>query len=191
VFGLVCLIVVDLLQLFIPRVIKRAIDDLTLMQANPDDLLRYAMMILTLALFIGFFVFFGAAVLLGTARKTEEALRNRLFNHMQTLSPAYFDRMRTGDLMAHATNDITQVRMAAGMGLVALNDAIILGSAAIGFMVYIQLELTLYVLDPHASDRLWAPFSSAGKCTDVINRSRAPSANSPRRFANALPASGW
>lgn len=148
VFGLVCLIVVDLLQLFIPRVIKRAVDDLALMQANPDDLLRYALLILTLALFIGVFRFLWRRCLLGTARKTEEALRNRLFNHLQTLSPAYFDRMRTGDLMAHATNDIAQVRMASGMGLVALNDAIILGSAAIGFMVYIQLELTLYVLTP-------------------------------------------
>jgi ATP-binding cassette subfamily B protein len=50
--------------------------------------------------------------------------------------------------MAHATNDIQQVRMASGMGLVALNDALFLGSAAIGFMVYINLELTLYVLIP-------------------------------------------
>lgn len=147
-FGLACLIVVDLLQLFIPRVIKRAVDDLTLMQADLSSLMHQALLILTLGLFIGLFRFFWRRCLLGTARKTEEALRNRLFIHIQTLSPAYFDRTRTGDLMAHATNDITQVRMASGMGLVALNDAIILGSAAIAFMVYIQLELTLYVLTP-------------------------------------------
>ena len=148
VVGLLCLIVVDLLQLFIPRVIKRAVDDLTLMQVHPGGLRDYAIAILVLGLCIGIFRFFWRRCLLGSARITEEALRNRLFAHIQTLSPAYFDRVRTGDLMAHATNDIQQVRMAAGMGLVALNDAIFLGSAAIGFMVYIHLELTLYVLLP-------------------------------------------
>ena len=147
-FGLLCLIIVDLLQLFIPRVIKRVVDDLTLLQVDARGLLVYASLILVLGLCIGFFRFFWRRCLLGTARKTEEALRNRLFSHIQTLSPAYFDRTRVGDLMAHATNDIQQVRMASGMGLVALNDAIFLGSAAIGFMTYINLELTLYVLIP-------------------------------------------
>lgn len=148
VFGLLCLIIVDVLQLFIPRVIKRVIDDLTLLQVDAKGLLIYAGLTLALGLAIGFFRFFWRRCLLGTARKTEEALRNRLFTHIQTLSPAYFDRMRIGDLMAHATNDIQQVRMASGMGLVALNDAIFLGSAAIGFMMYIHLELTLFVLIP-------------------------------------------
>ncbi|BBO74309.1 multidrug ABC transporter ATP-binding protein [Desulfosarcina widdelii] len=147
-FGLLCLIVVDLLQLFIPRVIKRAVDDLTLMQTDHSSLLEDALIVVALGLCIGFFRFFWRRCLLGTARFTEEALRNRLFSHIQTLSPAYFDRMRTGDIMAHATNDIQQVRMASGMGLVALNDALFLGSAAIGFMIYINLELTLYVLIP-------------------------------------------
>ena len=148
VFGLLCLIIVDLLQLFIPRVIKRVVDDLTLMRVDRDGLLDYAMTIVALGLCIGVFRFFWRRCLLGTARKTEEGLRNRLFAHIQTLSPAYFDQVRTGDLMAHATNDIQQVRMASGMGLVALNDALFLGSAAIGFMIYINLELTLYVLIP-------------------------------------------
>jgi ATP-binding cassette subfamily B protein len=148
IFGMLCLIIVDLLQLFIPRVIKRAVDDLTLLHVNRGDLLAFALTILALGLCIGFFRFFWRRCLLGTARKTEEALRNRLFKHIQNLSPSYFDRVRTGDLMAHATNDIQQVRMASGMGLVALNDAVFLGSAAIGFMVYINLELTLYVLIP-------------------------------------------
>lgn len=82
------------------------------------------------------------------AREVEEGLRNRLFFHLQTLSAGYFDKVRTGDLMAHATNDIQHLRMAVGMGMVALTDAIIMGAAAIGFMAYIHLQLTLYVLIP-------------------------------------------
>ncbi|MGD2028383.1 MAG: ABC transporter ATP-binding protein, partial [Desulfobacterales bacterium] len=53
-----------------------------------------------------------------------------------------------GDLMAHATNDIQHIRMATGMGMVALTDAIVLGTAAIGFMAYINVKLTVYVLIP-------------------------------------------
>jgi hypothetical protein len=67
-FGLLCLIVVDLLQLFIPRVIKRVVDDLTLMQVDRSGLLQYAVTILALGLCIGFFRFFWRRCLLGTAR---------------------------------------------------------------------------------------------------------------------------
>ncbi|MGM0402901.1 MAG: ABC transporter ATP-binding protein, partial [Thermodesulfobacteriota bacterium] len=72
----------------------------------------------------------------------------RLFSHIQTLSAPYFDRKKTGDLMAHATNDINNIRMAVGMGVVALTDAIFLGSAAIGFMLYIDPTLTAYAMIP-------------------------------------------
>jgi len=65
---------------------------------------------------------------------------------LQTLPAAYFDRTRTGDLMAHATNDIQQIRMATGMGLVALNDAVVMGLPRIAFMAYIDPALTGVVL---------------------------------------------
>ncbi|MFZ0135241.1 MAG: ABC transporter ATP-binding protein [Desulfobacterales bacterium] len=146
--GMVSLIIVDVLQLFIPRIIKWAIDDLTVLQIEPQGLLRYALQIAGVAVLIGIFRFFWRHCLLGTSRRVEEGLRNELLAHVQTLSPSYFDRAKTGDLMAHATNDIQQVRMAAGMGLVALNDALVLGAAAIGFMAYINLRLTLLVLLP-------------------------------------------
>jgi ATP-binding cassette subfamily B protein len=71
-----------------------------------------------------------------------------LFAHIQTLSASYFDKVKTGDLMAHATNDIQHIRMATGMGMVALTDAIVLGTAAIGFMAYINIKLTVFVLIP-------------------------------------------
>jgi ATP-binding cassette subfamily B protein len=146
--GLSALIVVDVMQLFIPRVIKRVVDDLTLFRADASSLLIQAAAVVAMALFIGTFRYIWRRCLLGTARRLEESLRNRLLRHLQTLSATYFDEVKTGDLMAHATNDIQQVRMAAGMGLVAFNDAVVLGTAAIGFMLYIHVELTLYVLIP-------------------------------------------
>jgi ATP-binding cassette subfamily B protein len=110
--------------------------------------MRYALQIVGIAVLIGIFRFVWRHCLLGTSRRVEEGLRNELLSHIQTLSPSYFDGVKTGDLMAHATNDIQQVRMAVGMGLVALNDALVLGAASIGFMAYINLKLTLLVLIP-------------------------------------------
>ena len=146
--GVLCLIVVDFLQLCIPRVIKWTVDDLTVFQATPQAMMTYALYILALAMMIGLLRYVWRRCLIGTSRRVEEGLRNRLFRHIQTLSAPYFDRVTTGDLMARATNDIQNIRMATGMGIVALTDAVVLGAAAIGFMAYIHVRLTLYVLIP-------------------------------------------
>jgi ATP-binding cassette subfamily B multidrug efflux pump len=142
--GVGSLLLVDLLQLFIPRVIKRAVDDLTGFQVSGDRLLMYAGMVVAIAAFR----FVWRRYLFGHSRQIEEALRNRLFAHLQTLSFSYFDRTSTGDLMAHATNDIQAVQLATGMGLVALTDTLVLGTAAVGFMLYINPTLTLIALLP-------------------------------------------
>jgi len=148
VIGLLSLIIVDVLQLFIPRIIKWTVDGLTELQIDLGQLLVYAIYMALIAVLIGAFRYAWRWCLLGTSRQVEEGLRNRLFAHIQTLSASYFDRTSTGDLMAHATNDIQQIRMATGMGMVALNDAIVMGAAAIGFMLYINVTLTLFVLIP-------------------------------------------
>jgi len=148
IIGVTALLVVDLLQLFIPRVIKRAVDDLTRFQATSSRLLTYAGVVMALALGIAAFRFVWRRYLLGHSRQIEEGLRNRLFAHLQTLSYSYFDRASTGDLMAHATNDVQAVQLAAGMGLVALTDTLVLGTAAVGFMLYINPLLTVVALLP-------------------------------------------
>ena len=153
--GLASLIIVDFLQLLIPRVIKRAIDNLTLLRIDVPSLWRYAACILLLGILIGCFRFVWRHFLIGTSRRVEEGLMGQLFSHLQTLSPAYYDRMKTGDLMAHATNDLLHIRMAIGMGIVALTDAIVLGTAGIGFMLYINVKLTLLAIVP-------APFIVVG-----------------------------
>jgi ATP-binding cassette subfamily B protein len=158
--GLVCLITVDFLQLFIPRIIKWAVDDLTAYRIDTIALLIYALYIVGIAILIGIFRYFWRRCLIGTSRRVEEGLRNRLFAHIQTLSASYFDKVKTGDLMAHATNDIQHVRMATGMGMVALTDAIVLGTAAIGFMAYINVKLTVFVLIPMPMIVLGARFFS-------------------------------
>jgi len=146
--GLMALLIVDVLQLFIPRVVKYAVDDLTSGMISPSSLFVYALEVLILALGIGGFRYVWRYFLLGAARRVERALRDRLFMHLQTLSLSYFSRTKVGDLMAHATNDIEAVRMSMAMGVVFLVDTIILGVLTLFFMVYIDPLLTLYAILP-------------------------------------------
>ncbi|UCG64819.1 MAG: ABC transporter ATP-binding protein [Deltaproteobacteria bacterium] len=146
--GLSSLLLVDALQLFIPRIIKKSIDALTMGQASVRLLLTYALIIVGIALTMAVFRYIWRYLVFGHARKVEQALRNRIYRHLQTLSLSFYWRVKTGDLMARAVNDIDAVRMATGMGLVALTDGIVLGLATIGFMLYINVELTLISLIP-------------------------------------------
>ncbi len=146
--GLLALILVDLLQLVVPRIIKAAVDDLTAFRADSASLLRYALWIAGLALVMVALRYMWRYYLMGMSRELEEGLRNRLFDHLQTLPDSWFSRVKTGDIMAHATNDIHQIRMAAGMGLVAATDSFVMGMMTVGFMVYINLRLTLFVIIP-------------------------------------------
>jgi ATP-binding cassette subfamily B protein len=146
--GLAALIIVDILQLLIPRVIKYAIDDLTAGSLQSSRLLVYAGEILLLALGIGGFRYIWRLLLLGASRRIEKALRDRLFLHLQTLSFSYFSRTKLGDLMAHATNDIEAIRMSIGLGLVFFVDTVILGVLTLFFMIYIHPLLTLYAILP-------------------------------------------
>jgi ATP-binding cassette subfamily B protein len=146
--GLVCLILADSGQLYIPRIIKRAVDDLTALRADGAALLSYALTIIVTALFIAVFRYGWRRCLIGTSRLIEEKLRDRFFTHIQSLSAPYFGRVSVGDLMAHASNDITSVRMATGMGLVAMMDAVFLGTSTILFMIWIDGRLTFFALLP-------------------------------------------
>ncbi len=146
--GLICLLVVDALQLFIPRVIKWAVDDIAKGGIVQSHLIKYGLYIICIAISIAFFRFWWRYFIFGVARKVEMKLRNRLFSHLQTLSFSYFNSMKTGDLMAHATNDMNAVRRATGLGVVFLVDVIFLGAASIGFMLYINIKLTLFAIIP-------------------------------------------
>jgi len=146
--GIFLLLLVDFLQLIIPRFIKWVIDDLTTGKAVPITLLKYVAYILGTAILIFGLRMIWRRLIFGQARRIEEALRNRIFEHLLTLSQSFFFRTPIGDIMARATNDMEAVRMALGMGLVSLVDALILGSAAIGFMLYINVKLTLICLLP-------------------------------------------
>ncbi|MBN2032908.1 MAG: ABC transporter ATP-binding protein [Deltaproteobacteria bacterium] len=148
VIGLLSLLAVDCLQLFIPLIIRKAINELTAGSATSNDLLQLGAIIMGIAMTMAVFRYVWRYLLFGISRSIEEGIRNRLYGHLQTLSLSFYHKTKTGDLMARAVNDINAIRMATGMGLVALTDGLVLGLAAIGFMVYINWPLTLISILP-------------------------------------------
>ncbi len=146
--GLAALIIVDVLQLIIPRIIKRTVDALTDGTATQDMLLTFAAGVILIGIGMFVFRFLWRYAIIGTSRRIELDLRDRLFSHLLSLPFSSMQRTPTGDFMARMTNDLESVRMCAGIGLVASVDTIFLGIASLAFMIYISPALTLYTLTP-------------------------------------------
>lgn len=146
--GLLALIVVDFLQLWIPRIIKHAVDDLQTGTATQHRLLVYGGEIMLVAVGVGGLRFLWRNLLLGFSRLLETHLRNRMFSHILTLDRPFFQRRTTGDIMALATNDLSSVQLASGMGVVAMVDAVVVSLAVVVFMAYIHPKLACIALAP-------------------------------------------
>jgi ATP-binding cassette subfamily B protein len=87
-------------------------------------------------------------LILGFSRLLEQDIRDALFHHLLSLDSAFFQRRSPGQLIALATNDLTSVQMACGMGLIAAIDALLMSFAAISCMAYIDPRLTLLAILP-------------------------------------------
>ncbi|MEW6500251.1 MAG: ABC transporter ATP-binding protein [Thermodesulfobacteriota bacterium] len=147
-WGLVALIGVDFLQLVVPRLTKQAVDGLTAGTASGPFLPGLAAAIVALALCIAVCRFIWRALILGFSRLVERDLREQLFGHLLTLDRTFFGHHTVGATMALATNDLAAVQLAAGMGVVAAVDAVVMTLAAFGCMLYIHPPLALLTLAP-------------------------------------------
>ena len=137
----------NMLALLIPYVLRYTIDGLQTV-INKETLLLYALLIVSISIMGGFFRYLMTRRIVGVAFQIEYELRNDLFEHLQKLSLSYFHKIKTGDIMARATNDLKAVRMLLGPGIRNSLNTIIMGTAAIALMLVINLELTLYSLIP-------------------------------------------
>lgn len=146
--GFLALVTVDFLQLIIPRFVKTAVDSLEAQLAVSSQLLDLSLLIMLVAGTIAVLRFFWRYLIIGFSRILEKKLRDRLFDHVLRMDQPFFERWTIGDLMAHASNDMATVQMACGMGLVAAVDALVMSTAALGFMLAISVKLTLIALLP-------------------------------------------
>lgn len=149
ILGIGALLVVNVGQLFMPRLFGIMTDKIAEHGVQQSDLLLYVGLLIGIALMIAAFRFVWRIFVMGNARRLEHHLRRMLFTHLQTLSTEFFNRNKTGDLMAHATNDIHAVRMALGNGIVMAVDAVTLTTIILIMMVRtINWKLTVAALLP-------------------------------------------
>jgi ATP-binding cassette, subfamily B, multidrug efflux pump len=130
-----------------PLVIKHAIDGLQ-KGVTREKLVVYALQLLGVAAVKGIFQFLTRWVMIGISREIEFDLRNDLFQHLETLSYSYYQRTRTGDIMARATNDLNAVRMLLGPAIMYSANTIVFTAGALAFMFSISPKLTLYAFMP-------------------------------------------
>ena len=143
--GILVLIIIDLLQLRVPLIIGNAVDYLKTGEASSSGLSNYIMYIVIIGLGVAVGRFIWRHMIFGTSRFIENDIRNELFNHLEMLSLRYYNKHKTGDIMAHMTNDLNAVRMAVGPGVLMVVDAVVIGTLTIYNMITeINLRLTLF-----------------------------------------------
>lgn len=149
VLGVVILLFVDLASLYIPQFTGDIIDGLTNQTLTAAGIPFMLIKILIAGLVMMFGRFGWRYCIFGASRKIEYRLRNDMFEHIETLSARYFNEHKTGDLMAHFTNDLEAVRVAVGMAVITTFDAVIMTVMVIVKMiVYVDLRLTVLAFIP-------------------------------------------
>src|SRR5713101_5848670 len=145
--GAICVFCNNGIWILFPLVIRRAVDDLHL-GVTRHKLFPYALLLLGVAAVKGIFQFLTRWILIGISREIEFDLRNDLFQHLEGLSYSYYQRTRTGDIMARATNDLNAVRMLLGPAIMYSANTIVFTAGALAFMLSISPRLTLYAFLP-------------------------------------------
>ena len=145
--GFACILITNFFLLASPRVMGYAVDSLT-ESVTRQKLLTYAAAVIGLAVCEGVFRFFMRRLIIGVSRDIEYGMRNDLFQHLETLPVSFYQKNKTGDLMSRVTNDLSNVRMLLGPGIMYTANTIVVAGLAIMLMMRINWQLTLLALLP-------------------------------------------
>jgi len=145
--GLACIFLTNGIQVLGPKVLGTA-SDAMLAGVTRQKLLLYSGILLGIAIAKGVFQFLTRWVMIGISRDIEFDLRNDLFEKLEHLSYSYYQKHRTGDIMARATNDLSAVRNLLGPAIMYTANTIVLMTGALAFMISISPRLTLYTFLP-------------------------------------------
>ncbi len=147
--GIVVLLLVDLANLYIPQYTGEVIDGLSLGLLDASGVMSILLKLLAAGLVMTLGRFGWRYFIIGASRGIEYRMRNDMFRHLETLSARYFNSHKTGDLMAHFTNDLQAVRMAVGMAVITTFDAVVMTVMVLVKMVfYVDFKLTLLAFIP-------------------------------------------
>ena len=147
--GIVALVLVSVLNLIPPMVMGRVIDAITSGRLTQDELLLHLFYLLLAAFGMYYLRYVWRMYILGTSYRLGQIMRSRLFEHFTRMSPTFYQNYRTGDLMAHATNDINALTRLAGGGVMMAVDASITALVTLLTMLFsISWQMTLVAILP-------------------------------------------
>lgn len=146
--GILFLMLVDAAQVLIPRFVKQAIDIIALGTFSIQEIWKPVLSMLAVALVISIGRFLWRLFIIGASRQIETEMRDALFSHLLDMSASFYQKNKTGDLMARATNDMNAVRQALGMGFVAFVDGVFMSSMILIAMISDNPAVALYTIIP-------------------------------------------
>ena len=145
--GFLCILLTNSFLLATPLVMGYAVDRLK-ESVTREKLAYYGALIIGLAVCEGIFRFFMRRLIIGVSRDIEYAIRNDIFRHLERLPMSFYQKNKTGDLMSRVTNDLSNVRMLFGPGIMYTANTIIVALFAIILMLRINWHMTLLALLP-------------------------------------------
>lgn len=147
--GILVLILVAMINLYPPYVVRKIVDEITLKNLTPGILWPWVISLFISGMLVYFLRYLWRILIFGASIRLSRLLRNQLFEHFTLMSPGFYHKHRTGDLMAHATNDIQAIEMTAGQGVLTLVDSLTTGGLVIFSMAYfLSWKLTILTLAP-------------------------------------------
>ncbi len=145
--GFIFILLSNAGSVYVPLLLKDSINALQ-QNTSEGELLKYGLMIVGASLFAGFFRFLIRETIIVVSREIEFDLRKDFWAHIQKLPLRYFQNTSTGNIMAHATNDINAVRMFLGPAVMYSTDTFIRLMIVLTIMILLNVELTIFALLP-------------------------------------------
>jgi len=153
VLGAISVLLTNGIWVLFPQVVRRTMDVLKQVDSQDAGTTRHELFIccllmLAIAFTKGIFQFLTRWLVIGVSRDIEYDLRNDIFRHLESLSLSYYQKNRTGDIMARATNDLNAVRMLLGPAIMYSANTLVFTIAALIFMWRTSPRLTMYAFVP-------------------------------------------
>ncbi|PFD46282.1 ABC transporter ATP-binding protein [Bacillus cereus] len=149
IIGIIMLFGVALLELVAPKVLGIVVDEINNGTLTSEQLLKWVILLVVVGITMYILRYLWRIMIFGSSLKLARQLRKNLYEHFTKMSPTFYQSRRTGDLMAHATNDIQAIQQTAGSGVLTLVDSLAVGGCVLVAMGFtISWKLTLLSLIP-------------------------------------------
>ena len=149
ILGIITLFIVDIANVFIPKMTGNITDGLKAGNIDWAGITHYLLILFLLGLTLAVGRFLWRYFLFGASRSIEKELRNDMFAHLETMDVEFYNQNKTGDLMTRFTSDLNSIRMAIGMAVICVFDAVVMSAMVIVQMMhYVDVRLTLMAVIP-------------------------------------------